>query len=62
MGKIYYDGTLKVDYNDITRDLSGSLYGWGARTGGVTNEHRVRNLMLRKFLASEPTVAAADEP
>lgn len=45
--KIYLDGQLKLEYDDsanyATRTTN-NLFGFGARTGGATNYHRVRNM------------------
>ena len=44
--KVYTDGTLDLDITDSARTFSGTLFGFGARTGGLNNEHRVRNLRV----------------
>jgi len=53
--KIYLDGVLKIDYQDSERTLTGNHFGWGARTGGLTNEHRIRNLKVWKYIDPEPS-------
>lgn len=50
--KVYAGGTLKITYNDVTRQLGGNKYGWGARTGGYNNYHRIRSLFLQKIIDS----------
>jgi hypothetical protein len=42
--RIYMDGSLKINYNDVSRDKSQIHLGWTARTGGLNNVHRIRNL------------------
>jgi len=44
--KMYDNGTLVLDYTDSSRDISGDFFGLGARTGGLNNEHRVRNFTV----------------
>ncbi|NTW61392.1 hypothetical protein HGB24_01720 [Candidatus Saccharibacteria bacterium] len=39
-----YDGNTVLNITDSTRTLGGNHFGFGARTGGLNNEHRVRNL------------------
>jgi hypothetical protein len=41
--KVWRDGTLQFTKVDSSRTLS-TLIGWGARTGGATNRHLVRNM------------------
>jgi hypothetical protein len=43
---MYLDGTQVLTYTDTTRTLGGNLFGWGGRTGGITNEHRIKNVQL----------------
>lgn len=59
--KIYYDGTLKIDYTDMVRNQIGALFGLGARTGGYNNEHRIDDLVVRKYVATEPSVTVGSE-
>ncbi len=43
---IYLDGILKLQYDDSANyqdRMTGHLFGFGARTGGLNNYHRVRN-------------------
>lgn len=43
------DGTTLIDYKDsIIRDLSGTLFGFGARTGGSHNNHIIKNMIVVK--------------
>lgn len=44
--KIYLNNSLIVDFNDTTRTITGSNYGWAGRCGGSNNEHRIRNVLL----------------
>jgi hypothetical protein len=60
-GIMYYDETERINYQDSTRSLTGTLFGWGARTGGSTNEHRIRNLIVRKYTSPEPTTSVGGE-
>lgn len=43
---IFLDGTEVITYTDSSRTLTGTHFGWGGRTGGLDNEHRVRNLLV----------------
>lgn len=42
--KVYVGNVLQIDYDDTSRTLPGNRVGLGARTGGSTNEHRVKIL------------------
>lgn len=53
--RIYYDGNLKIDYHDTDRAITGTLFGFGARTGGLNNEHRIRNIKVYKFTGTDWT-------
>jgi|GEM_PF-3277511 len=46
--KMYLDGTLVIDYNPGSQlpATTGRYMGWGARTGGSTNYHRIKNVTL----------------
>ena len=44
--KVYYDGVEKINFTDSSRTITGTLMGYGARTGGLTNYHRIRNLSV----------------
>lgn len=46
--KVYIDDVLKLTHDDSanSRNLTNTLFGWGARTGGLNNEHRIRNVIL----------------
>lgn len=46
--KMYLDGTVVLDYNPGSQlpATTGQFMGWGARTGGSTNFHRIRNVVL----------------
>jgi hypothetical protein len=37
------------------------LFGWGARIGGSNNEHRIDDLVVRKYTSPEPTVSTGTE-
>ena len=54
--EIFYDGLLKLNASDsVNIDKSGNYFSIGGRTGGLTNEHRVRNLVVRKYVHPEPS-------
>lgn len=54
--RVYFDNVLLIDHEDTAvRDLSGPLTGVGARNGGLTNYHRIRNLRISQ------TVVSSDE-
>ena len=59
--QIYYDGSRVMDYTDSTRTKTGPLFGWGARTSENTNEHRIRNLYVRKYVYPEPSASIGEE-
>lgn len=45
--KIFIDNVLVLDFTDSThRTFTDDKWGWGARTGGADNEHRIRNVKL----------------
>lgn len=45
--KMYLDGSVIIDYTSGSLpQANGPLMGWGARTGGMNNFHRIRNLTL----------------
>jgi hypothetical protein len=56
--RIFVNENLQVD-TVVNKEYenSGDYFGWGARTGGATNYHRVRNLSVRKFVEPEPRVS-----
>ncbi|MCS7135303.1 MAG: DUF2341 domain-containing protein, partial [Candidatus Aenigmarchaeota archaeon] len=63
--RIYYDGILKVDACD-TSPQSNALNGigqtiFGGRTGAATNEHRIDDIIVRKFSSPEPTTTTGPE-
>lgn len=43
---IFLDGAQVLTYTDIARTFSGTHFGVAARTGGVNNEHSIRNLAI----------------
>lgn len=53
---IKIDSTEVINYTDSTRSLGGSYYGWGARTGGVSAEHRGKNMLLTDNMPSSKIV------
>jgi len=59
--EIWYDGSLVLAYQDSSRTKAGTYFGWGARTGGSNNIHRVRNLRVRKYTYPEPSATAGAE-
>ncbi len=44
--KMYDNSALVLDYTDSARNISGDFFGLGGRTGGLNNEHRVRNFAV----------------
>lgn len=52
--KVWIDTVSIFDYNDTTRTLGGTTYGWGGRSGSTNNEHRIRNLLVANDAASRP--------
>jgi len=59
--EIWYDGSLVLAYQDVSRSKTGTYFGWGARTGGYNNIHRIRNLRVRKYTYPEPFATAGPE-
>lgn len=43
-----------------SKEDSGDYFGWGARTGGSNNYHRVRNLTVRKYVEPAPEVSTGN--
>lgn len=44
---ITYKGSVVLTYTDtVNRTFPGSRFGWGARSGGTTNNHDVKNLSV----------------
>ncbi len=58
--QFWYDGTQRIS-SSSTNTPSGSLFGWGARTGGYTNEHRIDDLVVRKYTSPDPGVSLGSE-
>ena len=44
--KVYINSTLVIDYTDVQRTLSGTHFGLGGRSGGLTAYHRVKNFFF----------------
>ena len=44
--RVRVNGLQIFDYADTTRALGGTQYGWGGRSGGTNNEHRIRNIQV----------------
>lgn len=59
--EIWYDGVRVCSLQDSPRSKTGTFFGWGARTGGTNNEHRIRNLYVRKYTDPEPSVVLGSE-
>ncbi|MEM7827463.1 MAG: hypothetical protein QXD72_02020, partial [Candidatus Aenigmatarchaeota archaeon] len=62
---IYYDGTLKVNASDSSPQ-SNALNGigqtiWGGRTATDYNEHRIDDLIIRKYTSPAPTTSVGSE-
>ncbi|MCG2694095.1 hypothetical protein L6259_02375 [Candidatus Parcubacteria bacterium] len=57
--KVYLDGALIINYTDIARSLAGTHFGLGARTGGLNNEHRVRNFSVYEYTSQVTDAVAA---
>ncbi|HPS31678.1 MAG TPA: DUF4215 domain-containing protein, partial [bacterium] len=53
--KVFINKRIVLDFNDTvtTRDKSGTLFGFGARTGGATNIHKVKNIQLRSEVCDD---------
>ena len=50
--RVVYDGQLAINYLDtVNRDITTfkNYMGFGASTGGVNNNHRIRNIRISKF-------------
>lgn len=58
--ELWYDDVQEIS-NSSSNTPSGSLMGWGARTGGSNNEHRVDDLFTRKYVSTEPTTSIGAE-
>ena len=43
---VSFDGNQIINFTDSARTLTGNKWGLGARSGGSTNNHRVRNFTL----------------
>jgi len=59
--EIWYDGSQVLVYQDSSRDKTGTCFGWAARTGGLNNIHRIRNLRVRKYTFPEPSATVGPE-
>jgi hypothetical protein len=59
--EIWYDGSLVLAHQDLPRSKTGTYFGWGARTGGYNNIHRIRNLRVRKYTYPEPSATVGSE-
>lgn len=60
-GRMSLNGTLYINYNSLPADNTGSYVGFGARTGGANNEHRVRNIKIRKRVDPAPAATFSAE-
>ncbi|MEM4584643.1 MAG: DUF2341 domain-containing protein [Ignisphaera sp.] len=63
--RIYYDGSLVVNACD-TSPQPNALNGigqtiFGGRTGSSTNEHRIDDIVVRKYVSPEPTISLGNE-
>jgi len=58
--QVYYDGNLKANCCDSGYSSYKSGFGnyiiFGARTGGLYNEHRIDDIIVAKYVSPEPTV------
>jgi hypothetical protein len=56
--KVYLDSVLVLDAIDTTTIASdsGNYLVFGARTGGSTNEHLIKNIFVRQYSSNEPAV------
>lgn len=52
---VYWNDVLKINYDAGERVLPGDIYGFGARTGAVTDYHRIRNVLIYHPEASDYT-------
>jgi hypothetical protein len=64
-GRMFLDGVLRIQRTTLPDDNIGNYFGFAARTGGANNEHRIRNIRVRKLAKSgggaEPTVSFGSE-
>jgi hypothetical protein len=60
-GRMYLDGTLRLQNTGLPADNVGDYFGIGARTGGANNEHRIRNMRVRKLVSPAPTASFGSE-
>lgn len=44
--KMFVNKALKIDTTDVSRTKSGERFGFGARTGGATNQHKIKNIVV----------------
>lgn len=59
--RVLLNDVLIINFTDSTRTLAGTLYGFGARTGGFNNEHRVKNTyVLAEYVEITTQVPIAD--
>jgi len=58
--KIWYDYSDEPVVNATDtgdrQSLNGNFVIFGGRTGGLTNEHRIKNIIMRKYVDPEPTI------
>ncbi|MFH0869533.1 MAG: DUF2341 domain-containing protein [archaeon] len=60
--ELYYDGVLRVNGTDSSpQSTSGNYMSFAGRTGGETNQHYIRKIIIRKYVDPEPTVTLGDE-
>ena len=60
--RVYYDGTLRINATDTSpQATTGNYMGFAGRTGGSTNNHYIRSIIIRKYVDPEPTVTIDDE-
>ncbi len=60
-GRMYLDGVMRLERTNLPNDNVGDYFGFGCRTGGANNEHRIRNVRVRKLVSPEPTVTFGSE-
>ncbi|HPS31577.1 MAG TPA: LamG domain-containing protein, partial [bacterium] len=44
--KMFVNKALKIDVTDVARSKTGTLFGFGARTGGAYNQHKIKNIIM----------------
>jgi hypothetical protein len=59
ISKLTFDGATDINFTDATRSITGTLFGFGGRTGGTNDIHRVRAIQVRKYAVPTPSVTVS---